>query len=250
MRKTISLLLSAAILVCSLTFITPVSYAQEDEIDKIELNTAYEASFDSDDKVLNKKDKTYYDVYAFTLECDGKITLIIKSDTKGYLSKYVRYMILDEKSDKVWSPDNKNFKGKWSVNLKKGKYNFVAVYTKTNDKEGKMLGGSYTFKLAYKPNVKASEITKLSAAKKGFKAKWKKVKGVTGYQIQYSVKKNFSKSEKIKIKGAKNLSTAVSELKAKKKYYVRVRAYQTFTFGEKKKTYYSKWSKAETVKTK
>ena len=250
MKRIISYLLCAVILL-SCAAVTPFAFAEESgEEEKIELNTLYEAAFDKDDKLLDKKEKTYFDYYSFKVEYDGKVTLTVKSDTKGYLSKYVQYMILDEKSDKVWSPDNTKFKGKWSITLKKGSYAFVPVYTKTTAKEGKMLGGTYNFKLAYKPNIKTPKLVSLKPKKKGFKAEWKKVKGVTGYQLEYSTKKNFSKSEKIKIEGAKTIEAAVTELKAKKKYYVRVRAYKTFKFGDKKKTYYSKWSEVKTIKTK
>ncbi len=250
MKKIISYLLCAAILLSCACF-TPLAFAEENtESDKIELNTSYEAAFDKDDKLLDKKDKTYYDFYSFKVEYEGKVTLTVKSNSKGYFSKYVQYMILDENSDKVWSPDNTKFRGKWTVTLKKGSYSFVPVYTKTSAKEGKMLGEGYTFKLGYKPNLKVPKLAKLKAKKKGFKAEWKKVKSVTGYQLEYSTKKNFSKSEKLKIKGAKMLDTVITELKAKKKYYVRIRTYKTFKFGEKKKTYYSKWSKVKTVKTK
>lgn len=97
-----------------------------------------------------------------------------------------------------------------------------------------------------KKTVKATTISKLTAGKKSFTVKWKKKSGVTGYQIEYSLKKNFSNSKKLTIKGASKTSKKISKLKAKKKYYVRVRAYKTY----KGKKYYSKWSKKKTVTTK
>lgn len=50
----------------------------------------------------------------------------------------------------------------------------------------------------------------------------------------------------MKIKKAKTLTATIKKLKAKKKYYVRIRTYKTV----KKKNYYSTWSGAKSVKTK
>lgn len=95
---------------------------------------------------------------------------------------------------------------------------------------------------------KATSIKKLTGAKKAFKIKWKKVKGVKGYQIQYSTKKKFKKKyTKTKtVKKAKTVKARIKKLKAGKKYYVRVRTYKVVN-GKK---VFSKWSKVKTVKTK
>lgn len=78
-----------------------------------------------------------------------------------------------------------------------------------------------------KPSVPAVKSFEAKAAKKKLTLSWKKVTGAAGYQIQISEKKNF--------KGAKTISVSKSEksytqkkLKAKKKYYVRVRAYKKY----------------------
>lgn len=80
---------------------------------------------------------------------------------------------------------------------------------------------------------------KLKAAKKSFKASWSKAKGAKKYEVQYSLKKDFSKAKTVKTK--KN-TIKVKKLKKKKKYYVRVRAVS----GKAK----SQWTKTKTVKTK
>lgn len=88
----------------------------------------------------------------------------------------------------------------------------------------------------------ATSITSLSAKDNGFKIKWKKKSGITGYQIQYSTNSKFKKGNKsIKIKNAKTISKKITKLKVAKKYYVRIRTYK----GKK----YSKWSKAKSIKT-
>lgn len=86
----------------------------------------------------------------------------------------------------------------------------------------------------------ATSITSLSAKDNGFKIKWKKKSGITGYQIQYSTNSKFKKGNKsIKIKNAKTISKKITKLKAAKKYYVRIRTYK----GKK----YSSWSKKKCI---
>jgi len=50
----------------------------------------------------------------------------------------------------------------------------------------------------------------------------------------------------VKVKKNKTTSSTVKKLKAKKKYYVRIRTYKKVNG----KTYYSGWSKVKNVKTK
>lgn len=90
---------------------------------------------------------------------------------------------------------------------------------------------------------------KVKPRHKGFSVKWKKQpKSITGYQVQYSTDKKF-KGKTTVIRTVKKKSVTkltISKLKAKKKYYVRVRTYKTV----KGKKYYSRWSKSKVVKTK
>ena len=90
---------------------------------------------------------------------------------------------------------------------------------------------------------------KVKPRHKGFTVNWKKQpESITGYQIQYSTSKKFKgKTTVIKTIQKKSVTKLkASKLKAKKKYYVRVRTYKTV----KGKKYYSRWSKSKTVKTK
>ena len=98
-----------------------------------------------------------------------------------------------------------------------------------------------------KLKVATPAVSKPKAIRKGFTIKWKKVSVATGYEVQYALNSKFTKSKKtVKIKKAATVSKKVTKLKAKKKYYVRVRAYKVVSG----KTYYSTWCKAKTVKTK
>lgn len=90
---------------------------------------------------------------------------------------------------------------------------------------------------------KAVTLSKVSAGKKSFKATFKKADKATGYQVQYSTNSKFKSAKAYK---TKKTTATVKKLKAKKKYYVRVRAYKTV----KGKTVYSSWSKVKTITTK
>lgn len=99
----------------------------------------------------------------------------------------------------------------------------------------------------FRVNPKGTSISKITAAKKGFKVYWKKQSSqVTGYQIQYATNSKFSKAKTVTLNKNSYTSKKVSKLSAKKKYYVRIRTYKTVN-GNK---YYSSWSKAKSVTTK
>ena len=95
---------------------------------------------------------------------------------------------------------------------------------------------------------KATTLKKTTKNVKGrkIKAVWKKGSGITGYHVQYSLKKNFKGAKTITVKKAKKTSTIIKKLKKKKTYYVRVRTYKKVG----SKTYSSSWSKPKKVKIK
>lgn len=96
-------------------------------------------------------------------------------------------------------------------------------------------------------NNKKVKVASAKAGKKSVKVTWKKVKGIKGYQIQYSTNKKFKKGNKtITVKSKKSTSATIKKLKSKKKYYVRMRTYKVVN-GKK---VYSAWSKAKSVKVK
>ncbi len=97
--------------------------------------------------------------------------------------------------------------------------------------------------------IKAKKVVvkKAKAAKKAVVVTWKAVKDVTGYQIQIATDKKFKKNKKtVTVAKKKATKKTLKKLKAKKKYYVRVRAYKVING---KKTY-SSWSKIKSFKTK
>ena len=90
----------------------------------------------------------------------------------------------------------------------------------------------------------ATSFSKITSARKTFTAQWKKIKNVTGYEIQYAKKSNFSDAKTLKYKSA--VKFTIKNKKGGKKYFIRVRTYKTIGG----KNYYSAWSKTKTVTTK
>lgn len=136
--------------------------------------------------------------------------------------------------------------------------------SKTNGTISAKNVGRYTVKITFKGSYSGTKelaftisppkvtLSKVSPAKKGFKAVWKKSKAkVTGYEIAYSTNKSFKKkaTKTIPVKGYKTVSKIVKKLKAKKIYYVKVRAYQNVKVGKKTEKLYSKWSSVKKIKT-
>ena len=122
-------------------------------------------------------------------------------------------------------------------------YGEKAFYNCGDDLE--IIGGKEGTRPNKKPTVSKEKITSKKAFKRGFKVNWKKLGGVKGYQVQYSLNKSFKNAVKKNVKSDKT-SLTVNGLKKNRKYYVRVRAYKVYK-GEK---VYGKWSNKVSVKTK
>ena len=120
--------------------------------------------------------------------------------------------------------------------------------------------GKYTAKITFKGNYtgsvsktftivpKSTYISSLTRSTKAFTVKWKKQSTQTsGYQIVYSTSSRFASGNKyVTVTSNQTIAKKITQLKAKKKYYVKVRTYKTVN-GTK---YYSNWSSAKAVITK
>lgn len=128
---------------------------------------------------------------------------------------------------------------------------------------GRKAIGQYPVNIVFKGNYsgsvqktfsigpKGTKLSKLSKGKKKMTVKWKKQKSqISGYEVQYSLKKDFGSSTKTKAVSKKKTSVKISKLKSKKKYYVRIRTYKTVKFNGRSVKVYSGWSKAKSVKVK
>ena len=133
-----------------------------------------------------------------------------------------------------------NYTGKLTVNF--------TINKKSSAPSGATkVSGDYVNKKYKKANIRS-----LKKGKKSITVKWKKVKSIKGYQIEYSTSKKFTKktSKKVLVSKQKKTSTAIKNLKAKKTYYVRIRTYKNVKFNGKTVKVYSSWSKSKSVKTK
>ncbi|MBQ9028544.1 MAG: Ig-like domain-containing protein [Lachnospiraceae bacterium] len=132
----------------------------------------------------------------------------------------------------------------------------VAAWTDTGANTN---GAKYTFKICaaapagvsgqsrsvvyYKLNRPAAPKVTNSAARK-VTVKWTRNSKTNGYQVQYSLKKNFKGAKSVKAVKNRIVSKVISKLTKGKVYYVRVRAYKKVGG----KTYYSAWSTVKKVR--
>ncbi len=190
---------------------------------------------------------------------DFKLTVTAGSYAEKYAKQYkIPYTAVGGKTDiskaKITDVKDQTYTGK-AVK--------PAVTVKLN---GKQLKEGTDYKVAYANNVKIGKATvtvtgtgkyegkatasfsivpgkvKISALKAGKKkltVTWAKMKGITGYEIQYSLKKSFKNAKTIVVSKASAKKTVIKKLKSKKTYYVRIRAFGTAD-GVR---YYSVWSK-------
>ena len=180
--------------------------------------------------------------------CNSETTEVIYHPTTFTLSKTVFTY-----NKKVQKPTVKviGSNGKEIANT-----NYTVTYSNNSSKKVGRYTVTITFKgnyegtktITYRINPKGTSLKKLTKGSKQFKATWKAQKTeTTGYELQYATNKAFtSGKKKVTIKKNKTTSSTVKNLKAKKKYYVRIRTYKTVN-GKK---YCSGWSKVLNVKTK
>lgn len=103
----------------------------------------------------------------------------------------------------------------------------VAKITVTADANDNYLVAKKTVTINVKPET-VKKVT-VKAGKKKATVKWGKVSKASGYQVVYSTSSKYTKSttKTITVKSRNTVNKTITSLKAKKKYYVKVRAYQT-----------------------
>lgn len=165
----------------------------------------------------------------------NKCTVKLSDSSMVYQAKYLKPSVQVSFQGKTVST------GDYRVSYSQNQYVGTATVT---------VRGIENFKNSKKVNFtivpKGTSLKKLSKKSKGFKATWKLNKIQTsGYELQYSRKKNFSGAKKSKIKNTYTKTKTIKKLKAKKTYYVRIRCFKKVG----SKNYYSAWSKAKKIKT-
>ncbi len=218
--------------------------------------------------LMRGKTKTTLEA-SFEAETKGTYILQVLGETMGGADEEKPYSleIKDVTTTVLSGVANKTYTGsavKQTPAVKYGKVDLAAgtdykVTYKSNTNVGTATvtvkgAGGYRFSLSrtFKILPKGTKISKLSRARKAAGVRWKKQAArmsssrITGYQIQAATDAGFTKDKKtVTVSGYKKTYKKIKGLKAKKKYYVRVRTYKTVN-GTK---YYSAWSKARTVKT-
>lgn len=236
------------------------------------------ADHKTDDKFKEKAFTKAYPIsktdYKTNIVDHKKLTIITPATTKDSGSIVVKC----KKCGKVLSRKTINKIGKVSLSTTQTTYNGKTKSPKVSvkDASGKTISskyytvkkpagrknvGSYVYTITFKNHYQGKKTVKLLilpkvptalkplAAKKAFTAKWKKVTDgqASGFEVQYSTKKNFSGDKHSKkVENAKAVSAKVTGLEKGKTYYVRVRTYKV----AEKETLYSAWSKRYSVKVK
>jgi len=252
MKKIVSVLLTIIIFTSVITSGSCYSFAVgwADYAKQYKLDANYSNSVSLSDYHYNT---SIYKSFKFTVPAKGKIIIRFESENEELASR-LAYLSDGESTTALgfgvkYIPKNATYRSEHEIVLNKGTY---YAYTSYYDKyvEDGTLAGNYIVRLIYKPSFYNTSITKLTKQKKAFNVKWKKASGATGYQIQYSLKKNMKGAKTIKIAKNSTNSRTVKKLKGKKTYYVRVRTYRIVKVNGKNKAYFGKWSAKKSVKTK
>ena len=150
--------------------------------------------------------------------------------------------LINEDGTLVTTADALKAEGTYNIVVTATGYNKTLEFTYTNKSDTtatkpsdattatKPAATTTATKPAVKPVKKVTvkkQTAKVKAGKKKLTVTWKKDKNVSGYQIQVATKKNFKGAKTYTVKSYKTYKKVIKKLKAKKKYFVKVRAYKT-----------------------
>ena len=133
----------------------------------------------------------------------------------------------------VTTADALKAEGTYNIVVTATGYNKTLEFTYTNKSDTtatKPSDATAATKPAVKPVKKVTvkkQTAKLKAGNKKLTVTLKKDKNVSGYQIKIATKKNFKGAKTYTVKSYKTYKKVIKKLKAKKKYFVKVRAYKT-----------------------
>lgn len=265
MKKLLSILMSTSIIICSLFCFNSAAFADGwiNYVQEVNLDQTNATAFDSSD-FYDGNTCEYYKPFKITVPEKGIISVNLESEEEyfvQYIGDYISHVILlvyksTDLENCIYNSYNQpslsygymsaynTYYSKNNVSLAAGEY--YLVFSCTNDY---YLNTEFSFTLNYTPTFPNTTISKLAPKKKSFKVNFKNCSNVSGYQIKYSTDKKMTSSKKVKVSSTASSKT-IKSLKSKKTYYVKVRTYKIVNVNGVNKTYYGKWSKAKTVKTK
>lgn len=153
--------------------------------------------------------------------------------------------VLDEEGNEI---SKEHYTVSYTSQTSKNVYLEYAVTIRFNSKYYEDYIGAHYY---IKPM--GNEINGITSLNNGFNVYWKKNSlsnqhNTTGYEIEYSLNKNFSNSTKVKVKGMNTLSKMITNLRSEQYYYVRMRVYYYDDITGK--NVYSYWSDVRQIKTK
>lgn len=197
-----------------------------------------------------------------TINKNGKIVTTCSVCKKTLSTAIIPKISSVKLSNSTFTYNGKTIKPSVIIKDSKGKKinnsNYTVAYSK-----GLKNVGNYKVTIKFKGNYsgtvnktftiipKSTTLTKLSSSKKKVTVKWKKqVSQTNGYQLQYSLNSNFKSAKLLNVTNNKATSKSISNLKSKKKYYVRIRTYKNVKVNGKSTKLYSTWSKSLNVKVK
>ena len=219
------------------------------------------------DSVTEMDDYTFY---------DANVTICCNCDS--YAEEYAKR---NNKACKLLDLGSKNLKGATVTCTLQRVFTGSAITPAITVKDGKKIlkkDTDYTITLSNNVNVgkatvkitgkrlytgtltktfkiipKGTSLKKVTTGTKSFTVTWVKQPAkmstsyITGYQIQYSTDKNFTKNKKVvSVLKYSRTGTAVKSLKTGTTYYVRIRTYKKVNGVN----YFSVWSDAKAVKVK
>lgn len=201
------------------------SESYDEKNNEIGLATSYKVG---DSYTGHLADNDTIDIYKMRVKSTGNLAVSVDSKFKSYSIKLV-----NDYGDISYKETVTSGKHKYSFFVPKGTYYGQFLGEKNST-------GVYSFRtsLSAIPKGKLTSVKNVKTC--SLQVKWGKSSKVTGYQLQISTNKKFSKAKKsFYITDNTTSSVKLYNLKKRKTYYLRVRNYITAPNG---KSYYSKWS--------
>ncbi len=233
MKKKLATAVIAATILCG-TLNPSVAQASE----YVEQPLIYEQEYEG-----SLYDESKYDDYLLVMPGDGKLIV------KGYVEDYYwgeNILITDENGVQIIHSQSikgtKDSPGTVSFVLKKGLYRVRVGSVKSlyNDDDY----DNYSIKCYY--NFDNFNSVKITSSKKNIvKVSAPKRSSVNGFEIRY--RKSGGSWNTINVQGNSNLNYQIKGLKSKAKYQFQARKYVNDSYGD---TYFSNWTKVQTIKVK
>ncbi|MGN1013782.1 MAG: DUF4886 domain-containing protein [Butyricicoccus sp.] len=170
------------------------------------------------EKWLNPLDSVLY-------TAQDKAILVQWSGSSSATSYQIRYATRADMGNAVTVTVSSKVQKKTLTGLKAGKTYYVQMRVRQNASNGMHYSEWSTVRgCTVSRELKRTRGVTCKAGSKQIRVSWNAVSGANRYQIRYSTKKSMSGAKTVTIKDASELSRVLKSLKAKKTYYVQVRA--------------------------